>query len=202
MIKNTSLSSNKSQAGFSLVELMVVVAIIGALAMVAVPRVNRFIAKARTSEAQVNLGSLYTFNKNFFVEFQGYTTSLLLMGYAPEGNLRYNVGFGAAAAAAPAQYLAVRPALTAAQTAGITTMVICPVTAGNMAAGQICRSMPGSTNANPPALAAASTVPAGNATFIAGARAVIANGNACGATGDEWSMNENKSLINVCDGTL
>lgn len=192
-------SLNLRQAGFSLVELMVVVAIIGALAMVAVPRVNRFIAKARTSEAQVNLGALYTFNKNFFVEFQGYTTSFNAMGFAPEGNLRYNTGFGAAAAAFPAQFLAVR---TAPATNNISSLLMCPVAAGVVAAGITCRSMVGSTQANPPALLATSTVPATNDQFIAQARAVITTNNACGATGDDWTMNHNKQLVNTCDGTL
>lgn len=201
MIKNTSLSSNKSQAGFSLVELMVVVAIIGALAMVAVPRVNRFIAKARTSEAQVNLSSIYTFNKNFFVEFQGYTNSLGAMGYNPEGQLRYNIGWSVAALAAPTQFTTLRPGGLAGGTDGInairSTLAVCTA-AGAPTLG--CRTLTGSNNALPPAIIG-DTLAVDFSTFTAGARAVIVAASACANNADNWTINHNKILTNVCDGT-
>ncbi len=43
------------RTGFTLVELMVVVAIIGFLAMIAVPNFMRFLAKAKRAEAYMNL---------------------------------------------------------------------------------------------------------------------------------------------------
>lgn len=189
-------SINLKQAGFSLVELMVVVAIIGALAMVAVPRVNRFIAKARTSEAQVNLSSIYTFNKNFFVEFQGYTNSFQAMGYNPEGALRYNMGWSATALGAPAQYISLRGAVAGNK----DTLTACPVQAA--AAAAVCKTLTGSTNAAPAATVGdALDVAAG--TFLAKANAVIAAGSACNGTnrGDEWSIDQNKDLRGLCDGT-
>jgi type IV pilus assembly protein PilA len=51
--------ANKA-AGFSLVELMIVVSIIGILAALAVPRFTKFQAKARQSEARTNLSMVYT----------------------------------------------------------------------------------------------------------------------------------------------
>ena len=59
-----------NQSGFSLVELMVVVAIIGILATVAIPSVSKYMAKARQSEAKAALSSLYSANKSFFVEYK------------------------------------------------------------------------------------------------------------------------------------
>ena len=50
----------KGQKGFSLVELMIVVAIIGILAALAVPRFQSFQAKARSAEAKTNLSHGYT----------------------------------------------------------------------------------------------------------------------------------------------
>ncbi|GIL18638.1 MAG: hypothetical protein BroJett040_23890 [Oligoflexia bacterium] len=89
----------KSQKGFSLVELMVVVAILGILATMAVPQVTKFMAKARQSEAKSNLAAIYTANKAFFTEYNGYHVMFEVIGYAPEGQMRYNTGFGGAAAA-------------------------------------------------------------------------------------------------------
>lgn len=86
-------SIRKSSAGFSLVELMVVVAIIGILATIAVPQVNKFMAKARQSEAKGNLSTLYSTEKAFFAEYTTYYTGFNVVGFSPEGDMRYNIGF-------------------------------------------------------------------------------------------------------------
>lgn len=80
-------------AGFSLVELMVVVAIIGILAAVAVPQFQKFTFKARMTEAKAGLTSLYTAEKAFYGEWSQYDTRYGVIGYAPEGNYSFNIGF-------------------------------------------------------------------------------------------------------------
>jgi prepilin-type N-terminal cleavage/methylation domain-containing protein len=50
----------KSNAGFSLVELMVVIAIIGILTTIAVPSLSRFQESARKVQAKTELSSMYT----------------------------------------------------------------------------------------------------------------------------------------------
>lgn len=75
--------------GFTMVELMVVVAILGVLATIAVPQYSRFMAKARQSEAKVALSAIYTAEQSFFVENQTYTGCLATAGYKPQGDKIY-----------------------------------------------------------------------------------------------------------------
>lgn len=197
--------TRKNERGFSLVELMVVVAIIGVLATIAIPRVNRFIAKSRQSEAQVNLSSLYTFNKNFWVEFQGYTSMFNAMGFQPEGNLRYNVGFSGAGTNPDSTYNALKGVNTDAVTASVTggcaaatvnTLGCCP-TGGTV----LCRSLVGAEGDPPPALpATAITAGANGQSFQAEAIAVLVSGSPGCAGGDRWTMTQNKVMLNACDG--
>ncbi len=51
---------NRRNRGFTLIELMIVVAIIGILAAIAIPNFIRFQARARQSEVNTNLKSLFT----------------------------------------------------------------------------------------------------------------------------------------------
>lgn len=55
-------------AGFSLVELMVVVGIIGILAAVAVPKLQMFTAKAKRTEAQTSLKHVHTLQMGYYAE--------------------------------------------------------------------------------------------------------------------------------------
>lgn len=65
------LRQNKTK-GFSLVELMVVVGIIGILASIAVPRFQKYYAKARQVEAKNNLSHIYTLELNYHADEDQY----------------------------------------------------------------------------------------------------------------------------------
>lgn len=74
--------------GFVLVELMIAVAIIGFLTMVAVPNFTKFMAKAKRTEAYLNLHSIYTAQKLYYAEHGRYAAALQGqdgLGWHPEG---------------------------------------------------------------------------------------------------------------------
>ena len=85
-------------AGFSLVELMIVVAIIGVLTAIAIPNFQAFQRRSRQSEAKAALTSIYTAEQTFHSSWEVYTGSLEPAGYTPSGEYRYQIGFIAAQA--------------------------------------------------------------------------------------------------------
>jgi type IV pilus assembly protein PilA len=89
------LSSNED--GFTLVELMVVVAIIGVLSAIAVPNFKKYQAKSKTSEAKLQLSAAYTAQQSFYSDYDTYHVCLKYMGYNPTNEVAqriYAVGFG------------------------------------------------------------------------------------------------------------
>ena len=80
----------QKQKGFTLIELMIVVAIVGILAAIAIPNFMRYQAKSKQSEAKVNLRSIYTSQNTYFGEFDTYTANMSDLGWMPEGGTRYS----------------------------------------------------------------------------------------------------------------
>jgi prepilin-type N-terminal cleavage/methylation domain-containing protein len=71
--------------GFTLVELMVVVAIIGVLAAVAIPSFKKYTYKSRTTEAKLHLSALYVAMQNIYTNFNTYASCPALFGYIHSG---------------------------------------------------------------------------------------------------------------------
>jgi type IV pilus assembly protein PilA len=80
----------KLMKGFTLIELMIVVAIIGILAAIAIPNFIKFQARSKQSEAKANLKAMFTAEKAFFQEKDRFSSYVGEVGFAPERNNRYS----------------------------------------------------------------------------------------------------------------
>lgn len=77
----------KNSKGFTLVELMVVVAIIGILSAVAIPNFKKYQAKTKTSEAKLQLASIYSAMAALQIDFDSFGTCLGDAGYVSPNSL-------------------------------------------------------------------------------------------------------------------
>jgi type IV pilus assembly protein PilA len=75
--------------GFTLIELMIVVAIIGILAAIAIPNFIRFQARSKQSEAKASLKSYFTAERAYFADKEEYTGNIYSVGFQPERGNRY-----------------------------------------------------------------------------------------------------------------
>lgn len=216
---NRSKVVRMSEAGFTLVELMIVVAIIGILAAIAIPNFQKYQAKARQKEAQLALSAIYTAETANMGEHGSFTGCLRQAGYVPEGGAgaanqgdRYyatgfEIGTANNAGCRDKQNNAI--ACTDALTVGMTSA---PGTANCGAAAAQANLNFGAVlvnghyaqysankriGANGGTGATIPSVNMTNITFTAGAVGSVAS---TAAANDAWTMTNNKILLNSVIG--
>lgn len=198
----------KRQDGFTLVELMVVVAIIGLLSAVAIPNFKKYQAKSKTSEAKLQLSAAYTAEQSFYSDFNIYHHCLGFMGYNPANEIAqryFFVGIDTHAIDAAA--------ITQAQANGLS-IVACPTAitannswfaAGKLTSGAVIDTLPEFT-ANLAGVASNvgtqlnGPAPVGGETFTIGAVGVVDSNFRTDATAAGFTIDQNKILSHVVVG--
>jgi len=88
----------RNEKGFTLVELMIVVVIIGILASIAIPKFTNLIGKTKASEAKQQLGSIVSLEKTYYFTNDAYVdfaagTDCNEIGYAQPDGGRFTYDF-------------------------------------------------------------------------------------------------------------
>jgi len=87
----------QDRRGFTLIELMIVMAIIGILAAIAVPNYLKFISKSRRTEMKTNLEAIYKVEWSYYGEHDFFSNDFNLIRWRPEGSIffyTYSLGGG------------------------------------------------------------------------------------------------------------
>ena len=105
----TKLHTMKDQKGFTLIELMIVIAIIGILAAIAIPQFSAYRTRSYNSAAQADLRNATTAQEAYFVDNQVYCgTPATLAGAVYGFYTSENVAFAITSASITAYVMTAR----------------------------------------------------------------------------------------------
>lgn len=205
-MSKTSLHPTRGSSGFTIVEILIVLAIVGIMTAIAIPNYQRYQAKIRQGEAKILLANLYTTELAFAAESFTFTACLFNIGFVPQVNsMNYTIGFRASKAAATV--CGPRGDLSCARywiagdgaTSGGTACGLAPAS-GNRPAQTVAYLYTATTSFNP-SLAVATEAQLANGPLSQTVFSASAVGSISGSPNyDVWTIDQNKMLINTASG--
>ena len=176
------MSKMRNRKGFTLIELMIVIAIIGILAAIAIPSFIKFQARSKTSEAKTNLKAIYIAESAYYTE-KGAFGNFGDINWVPVGRtLIYAYSINGAAITGQNPGTATGQVITADNLIYLSTNGLGTATVSFVAPAPYSSTM---------------TPILDNEYFIAGAAGVVAPRN---PRADCWVINDNNLLIRTHDG--
>jgi type IV pilus assembly protein PilE len=106
----------RSQGGFTLIELMIVVTIIGVLAMIAVPSYNTYIIRANRSAAKQFMLQVASRQEQYMLDARQYGTSVAQLSLTAPSEISNRYTFALAACANPCTTYAITATAIGSQT--------------------------------------------------------------------------------------
>ena len=188
-----------NQSGFSLIELMIVVAIIGILAAIAIPNFQTFQRKSRQSEARSLLGAYYSASSAASAEYNGHLGNFVAIGFQPTGRLTYRitaVNNGNVAFAVAANQLTNFNLAPSVPACVVTSALAATCVRPGYGIGANGWQENGATAVAPVGCVAANSSGLGNASTFT----TCASANIGGAAVDTWRMTQAKVLDNPTPG--
>lgn len=177
-----------SKKGFTLIELMIVVAIIGILSAIAIPNFLKFQARSRQSEAKQNLSAIYTAYQAYYATTNDYPREPAIVVGNQQLNCFLIAGFEPMGAAIRYTYYC------------MGTKVYSPAVGGfffcvNGGPGAVCSTLTEDQNkvCLTPQTHTNATVNPEQSTFVVACCANIDSDFGCF---DEFSIDEEKTLLN------
>jgi type IV pilus assembly protein PilA len=190
-----------TQKGFTLVELMIVVAIIGILSTIAIPQYKKFQSRAKQSEARITLGGLQMTETSWAVDNASFSSCITNIGFGRDGSkFYYAIGF----TSGPADDTTCGPQANSAcnnfrwnpdnSAAGTCTVGLNQT----FLPGTVSDTGTATANTILDASTFDTAVPAtANVSIAAGAFTAAAAGRIGGATADVWTIDQGKNLQNI-----
>lgn len=180
---------NRTRKGFTLVELLIVVAIIGVLSTIGIPTFRKMVQKAKKSEAKVALGGLYTAETAFFSEYGTYGSFLDKIGFelSGTGGGTYTIGFPTTGCVGEA----IMPKAAATNLDAVYPTYFTATYSGIYAA-----------TSRPPTKCAGSTRTDDGTNFVATATGAISPNADLSKVEDMdlWTVNKDRTIANTQDG--